>query len=47
MTNTGPAFQVGNGANGKNANFGGSGWYNWNVTSQPTSGGSLQATGQG
>src|SRR4051812_8725638 len=47
ITNTGPAFQVGKGANGKNGNFGGSGWYNWTVVSQPTSGGSLQATGQG
>ncbi len=47
LVNTGPAFQVGKGANGKNGNFGGSGWYNWTVTSQPTSGGALQATGQG
>jgi hypothetical protein len=47
LTNTGPAFQIGKGANGKNGNFGGSGWYNWTVVSQPTSGGSLQTTGQG
>ncbi len=47
ITRTGPAFQVGIGANGKNINFGGSGWYNWTVTHQPTSGGSLQTTGQG
>ena len=44
---TGPAFQVGAGANGKNGNFGGSGWYVWNVTSQPTTGPNLQSTGQG
>ena len=47
LTQTGPAFQVGNGANGKNTAFGGSGWFNWNVITQPTSGGSLQATGMG
>ncbi|MEP7012998.1 MAG: SdrD B-like domain-containing protein, partial [Acidobacteriota bacterium] len=47
ITNTGPAFQMGVGANNKNLNFGGSGWYLWNVTSQPTSGSALTATGQG
>ena len=47
LDKTGPAFQIGKGANGKNGNFGGSGWFNWTVTSQPTSGGSLQTTGQG
>jgi hypothetical protein len=47
LTQTGPAFQVGNGANGKNTGFGGSGWFNWNVVTQPTTGGSLQATGMG
>ena len=47
LTKTGPAFQIGNGANGKNGNFGASGWYLWTVVSQPTSGGSLQTTGQG
>ncbi|HEX3557099.1 MAG TPA: SdrD B-like domain-containing protein [Thermoanaerobaculia bacterium] len=47
ITNTGPAFQVGVGANGKNLNFGGSGWYLWTVTHQPTSGGSIQTNGQG
>jgi hypothetical protein len=46
IANTGPAFQVGAGANGKNGNLGGSGWYLWNVTTQPASG-NLQATGQG
>ena len=44
---TGPSFQVGVGANGKNLNFGGSGWLDWIVLSQPTTGGSLQYTGQG
>ena len=47
LEKTGPAFQIGQGANGKNGNFGGSGWFNWTVASQPTSGGSLQTTGQG
>ncbi len=45
--NTGPAFQVGFGANGKNINFGGSGWFLWTVTHQPTTGSSFQTTGQG
>jgi hypothetical protein len=30
--------QVGNGANGKNVTFGLSGWFNWQVIQQPTSG---------
>ncbi|MEP7013746.1 MAG: SdrD B-like domain-containing protein, partial [Acidobacteriota bacterium] len=47
ITRTGPAFQVGVGANGKNLNFGASGWYLWTVVSQPSSGGSLPSTGQG
>jgi hypothetical protein len=47
VTRTGPAFQVGFGANGKNLNFGASGWYKWTVVSQPSSGGSLPSTGQG
>lgn len=47
ITRTGPAFQVGVGANGKNLNFGASGWYKWTVVSQPSSGGSLPTTGQG
>jgi hypothetical protein len=47
LTRTGPAFQVGVGANNKNVNFGGSGWFNWSVTHQPNSGGSLQSSGQG
>lgn len=32
----GPALQLGNGANGKNLNFGGSSWFNYTVVSQPT-----------
>ena len=28
---TGPAFQIGEGASGKNINFGGSGWFKWKV----------------
>lgn len=47
FTRTGPAFQVGVGANGKNLLLGGSGWLNWTVLSQPTTGGNLQYTGQG
>ena len=47
VTRVGPAFQVGQGANGKNLNFGGSGWFAWTVEVQPTSGSSLPATGQG
>ena len=42
----GPSFQIGTGANGKNLNFGASGWLNWTVTHQPNQG-SLQTTGQG
>jgi hypothetical protein len=47
ISRTGPAFQMGVGADGKNLNFGGSGWFLWTVTHQPTSGSSLQTTGQG
>nr|MCH9647210.1 carboxypeptidase regulatory-like domain-containing protein [Deltaproteobacteria bacterium] len=43
---TGSAFQLGVGANGKNVNFGGSGWFDWSVTSQP-SGGGFPSTGRG
>jgi len=46
LVRTGPAYQVGDGANGKNASFGSSGWMLWTVTAQPASG-SLTATGQG
>ncbi|HEX4497346.1 MAG TPA: SdrD B-like domain-containing protein, partial [Thermoanaerobaculia bacterium] len=47
ISRTGPAFQIGVGADGKNIGFGGSGWFLWTVTHQPTSGNSLQSTGQG
>ncbi len=47
VTRTGPAFQLGVGANGKNLNYGASGWYKWTVVTQPSSGGSLPTTGQG
>ncbi len=42
----GVAFQVGEGANGKNARFGGSGWLDYIVSSQPT-GASLPSSGDG
>jgi len=35
---TGPNFQVGEGANGKNIEFGAAGWIAWTVVSQPASG---------
>ena len=35
ISRTGPAFQIGVGANGKNLNFGAASWFNWNVTRQP------------
>ncbi len=38
VVRTGPAFQVGYGANNKNANNGASGWLECNILSQPTSG---------
>lgn len=44
---TGPAFQIGLGANNKNLKFGASAWFIWTVTQQPTSGPPLQVTGQG
>src|SRR6185295_19046037 len=47
IARTGPAFQVGIGANGKNLNYGASGWYLWTVVSQPASGSALPSTGQG
>lgn len=28
----GPTFQIGEGADGKNVNFGGSGWFDWSIT---------------
>ncbi len=36
VSRIGPSFQVGIGANGKNANPGGSGWMTLNIVSQPT-----------
>jgi serine-aspartate repeat-containing protein C/D/E len=47
ITRTGPAFQIGIGANGKNLNFGGSGWFLWTMTHQPSLGAPMQANGQG
>src|ERR1043166_7881266 len=44
---TGPAFQVGFGANSKNLKFGASSWFIWTVTHQPNQGSALQTTGQG
>jgi hypothetical protein len=44
---TGPAFQVGVGANNKNVKFGASSWFIWTVTQQPSSGSPLPITGQG
>ncbi len=46
ISQTGAAFQVGVGANGKNLFFGASSWLLWTVTSQPA-GGSLPTSGQG
>ncbi len=47
LVRVGPAFQVGTGANGKNLHYGGSGWLNWTVVTQPTSGSALPTSGQG
>ena len=47
ITRTGPAFQIGTGANGKNLNMGASTWFAWTVVSQPSSGSPLPAVGQG
>ncbi len=44
---TGPAFQVGAGANNKNLKFGASSWFIWTVAQQPSSGSPLPITGQG
>ena len=44
---TGPAFQVGLGANNKNIKFGASSWFIWTVVAQPSAGPALLATGQG
>ncbi|MFN7964020.1 MAG: SdrD B-like domain-containing protein [Thermoanaerobaculia bacterium] len=47
LARTGPAFQVGVGANGKNLNLGGSAWFAWTVEHQPNVGTALPTTGQG
>jgi hypothetical protein len=47
ITRTGPAFQVGAGANQKNIHFGASGWFNWTVRQQRFNGPPLPATGRG
>lgn len=47
LTLTGAAFQVGEGANGKNLLFGAASWFDWDVTAQPSTGPTLQTTGQG
>ncbi|MDY7092239.1 MAG: choice-of-anchor A family protein [Acidobacteriota bacterium] len=44
---TGPAFQIGYGANNKNLEFGASGWLVWQVLAQPFSGPALEPSGQG
>jgi hypothetical protein len=44
---TGPNFQVGYGANGKNANYGGSGWFTVAVNSQPSGSSALNPNGNG
>ncbi len=47
ISNTGPSFQVGFGANGKSLQYGASGWLNVLVVQQPFSGPALQPTGHG
>jgi SdrD B-like domain len=47
IVRTGPAFQIGIGANGKNLNFGGSGWFLWTMTHQPSLGVGMPAAGMG
>jgi hypothetical protein len=47
LVQTGPAFQIGYGANGKNFNFGASSWFKWTVVKQPTGCPALLASGQG
>jgi hypothetical protein len=47
LTQYGPAFQIGLGANGKNFNYGASSWFNWTVVHQPTSCAAFTVTGQG
>ncbi|MEM8964142.1 MAG: SdrD B-like domain-containing protein [Acidobacteriota bacterium] len=47
LTTRGPAWQTGFGANGKNANFGASMWFNYQVLEQPSAGPSLRVSGHG
>ncbi|HEV8540794.1 MAG TPA: hypothetical protein VGR78_00240, partial [Verrucomicrobiae bacterium] len=47
LVQTGPAFQVGFGANGKNFDFGASSWFKWTVVKQPSYCAAFPATGQG
>ncbi len=47
IVRTGPSFQVGFGASGKNINFGASAWFNWTVVQQPNIGPRLTTNGQG
>lgn len=47
FTGVGPAFQVGEGANGKNQVFGASGWLAITTVSQPTRGGPLPEFAEG
>ena len=45
LNQTGPNWQVGEGASGKNANFGASSWFTVNFVSQPNSGPALSLSG--
>ncbi|MCO4772202.1 MAG: putative metal-binding motif-containing protein, partial [Deltaproteobacteria bacterium] len=47
LNETGPNFQVGEGASGKNGNYGGSGWLTVTMNSQPNSGSPLSPNGNG
>lgn len=47
VSRVGPAFQVGFGANGKNANYGGSGWIDLTVVAQPAQGKQFPSEFQG
>ncbi|MCP4203253.1 MAG: hypothetical protein GY769_15120, partial [bacterium] len=44
---TGPAFQIGKGANNKNTNYGASAWFDWVVLSQPDDTSVVLPDGQG
>jgi hypothetical protein len=47
VTRRGPAFQVGDGASGKNVTYGGSAWTFFDVITQPTSGPALPLSADG